>query len=80
MGRVLSFEKIIADADQVTCWEGHTGNAGKRGVAGSAVVGDPEHAEKQHAREPGDLASVAAPTGGGNGPGKREPRSGPASR
>src|ERR1700674_4575250 len=42
--------------------EGNTAAALARAVARSCVVLEPAHAEKQHAREPGDLLDVLART------------------
>ena len=57
MGWVLSFENL--DRGCRPCSMTGEGNIGvgdqSRGQAESRVVGDPRHAEKQHAREPGDL-------------------------
>ncbi len=61
---LLSFEKsLFQDADTLTYVEGNTaGRVESRAARRSCVVEDPAHAEKQHAREPGDLRSASVDT------------------
>ena len=58
---LLSFEKscfrVPTSFDR---WEGHTGVCVRSRVGvRPCVVEEPEHVEKQHAREPGDLWNVS---------------------
>ena len=58
MGRVLSFVKLIRGADPVDRrGRQHGQRREARAVGRPCVVVDPEHAEKLHAREPGDLGT-----------------------
>ena len=57
---LLSFEKLMEpDADSVPRGgRQHSNHANREWIARSCVVLEPAHAEKQHAREPGDLLHV----------------------
>src|SRR5215471_13431501 len=49
---------MYQDADSIPVEEGKTAAASPRVAVRSCVVLEPAHAEKQHAREPGDLLGV----------------------
>ena len=82
-GRVLSREIVsVPGAEAVTCAEGSTRHSGMARSEGPGAVGDPEHARKHLAREPGDPEPALEQ--GGPGPrrevqGLKPPMYGPGS-